>query len=346
MTRTLQKIRSDLTQEAQKEADRQKAVIQQRMKTESLIKQAKRIQLKPGERYYVFYENEYTYRPQMTDKIDRLPDKINEATYQFNLKWKGKKQPILVIISASSASEARQKLRNRGKIDVILTDTKYEDRREIKKFDLKSYYENGQFIGWRGKINPKYWDEVAKFGQLKKDSEYTAEESVESWRGRRLKKAQKKREQAARAKQRSKEHWDEAKKLADQIPFGQPILVGHHSEKRHRRHLEKMDRHGFKGLEEHRKAERLIGQAENLEYMARQKKGTAAQQHEAHRELIRRRVNQGKNRIFYHGAAYGEGTVTKVFKKSARVKFDKSGLETTIDMNLLQPLDAPKVKGK
>lgn len=40
------------------------------------------------------------------------------------------------------------------------------------------------------------------------------------------------------------------------IPMGQPILVGHHSERRHRRDLEKHDRKMRKGLELSRAAER------------------------------------------------------------------------------------------
>ena len=39
------------------------------------------------------------------------------------------------------------------------------------------------------------------------------------------------------------------------IPFGQPILVGHHSEKRHRAHLEKIDNKIRKGIEASDKAE-------------------------------------------------------------------------------------------
>ncbi|HAO14890.1 MAG TPA: hypothetical protein DDE71_04930, partial [Tenacibaculum sp.] len=39
------------------------------------------------------------------------------------------------------------------------------------------------------------------------------------------------------------------------IPFGQPILVGHHSEKRHRRTIEKAHRAMDKCLEESKKAE-------------------------------------------------------------------------------------------
>ena len=39
------------------------------------------------------------------------------------------------------------------------------------------------------------------------------------------------------------------------IPFGQPILLGHHSEKRHRRDLKRIDEHFAKAKEHHDKAE-------------------------------------------------------------------------------------------
>ena len=40
------------------------------------------------------------------------------------------------------------------------------------------------------------------------------------------------------------------------IPLGQPILVGHHSERRHRRVIERAERKGFEGLEHSRAADR------------------------------------------------------------------------------------------
>jgi hypothetical protein len=46
------------------------------------------------------------------------------------------------------------------------------------------------------------------------------------------------------------------------IPFGQPILVGHHSEKRHRRDLARIDSGMSKGFEEGRKADRLAAASE------------------------------------------------------------------------------------
>jgi len=42
---------------------------------------------------------------------------------------------------------------------------------------------------------------------------------------------------------------DAARQRANFIPMGQPILVGHHSEQRHRRDLEKIDRGMRAGFE-------------------------------------------------------------------------------------------------
>ena len=46
---------------------------------------------------------------------------------------------------------------------------------------------------------------------------------------------------------------------------GQPILVGHHSEKRHRRDLERIDRNMQKGFAEREKANRHESRADNIE---------------------------------------------------------------------------------
>lgn len=67
---------------------------------------------------------------------------------------------------------------------------------------------------------------------------------------------------------------DEAYKKADLsekatgIPFGQPILVGHHSERRHRRTIEKADNAMRKSIEESDKAEAYSQRAEYWERMA------------------------------------------------------------------------------
>lgn len=48
-----------------------------------------------------------------------------------------------------------------------------------------------------------------------------------------------------------------ARRIGGAIPFGQPILVGHHSERRARRDAERIDRSMRRGVEAHREAERL-----------------------------------------------------------------------------------------
>jgi len=47
---------------------------------------------------------------------------------------------------------------------------------------------------------------------------------------------------AAKAQSESAASYNTARSIMDHIPTGQPILVGHHSEKRHRRDLDKIDR--------------------------------------------------------------------------------------------------------
>jgi hypothetical protein len=53
-----------------------------------------------------------------------------------------------------------------------------------------------------------------------------------------------------------------ADRIADMIPMGQPILVGHHSERRHRRDLDRIHNNMRKTIEEGKKAERLQDRAE------------------------------------------------------------------------------------
>jgi uncharacterized small protein (DUF1192 family) len=48
------------------------------------------------------------------------------------------------------------------------------------------------------------------------------------------------------------------------IPFGQPILVGHHSEGRHRSDLNRIQSAGFKALEDSRKADEMHSKAANI----------------------------------------------------------------------------------
>lgn len=58
------------------------------------------------------------------------------------------------------------------------------------------------------------------------------------------------------------EHLGASHRITGAIPFGQPILVGHHSEKRHRAALAKSHAHMDKGLAAHKEAQDLAEKAE------------------------------------------------------------------------------------
>jgi hypothetical protein len=67
---------------------------------------------------------------------------------------------------------------------------------------------------------------------------------------------------AERAGEEARERFSGARRSVDGIPSGQPILIGHHSERRHRGALAKHDRHMRAGLDAEQRAHTLAARAE------------------------------------------------------------------------------------
>jgi len=63
----------------------------------------------------------------------------------------------------------------------------------------------------------------------------------------------------------SDSRYKSASAISDNIPFGQPILVGHHSERRHRKDLERIDTNMRKGIEHNKTAEYYENKVGNIE---------------------------------------------------------------------------------
>lgn len=63
---------------------------------------------------------------------------------------------------------------------------------------------------------------------------------------------------------RATEGFEKAHALADMIPFGQPILVGHHSERRHRNHIDRINSTGDRALEDYHKGKEMHSKAANI----------------------------------------------------------------------------------
>jgi hypothetical protein len=69
-------------------------------------------------------------------------------------------------------------------------------------------------------------------------------------------------DRAVRAAANADARWEASDSITRNIPMGQPILVGHHSEGRHRRVLEKSHNHIRAAIAEQDRAKRFAGRAE------------------------------------------------------------------------------------
>lgn len=119
-------------------------------------------------------------------------------------------------------------------------------------------------------------------------------------------------ERAGAARAEADRRWDAEHAILDNIPLGQPILVGHHSEARHRRDLARADNHMRKGLEAVRKSEHHEQRAEASEgYQAgRESIPTTLRRIaklEAEQRLIQRRLD-GSGKSIYGQDRAASGT--------------------------------------
>lgn len=83
-------------------------------------------------------------------------------------------------------------------------------------------------------------------------------------RERKERKLQRRLDWAESRDKKADQEYEAGKKMADAIPLGQPILVGHHSEKRHRNHIKKIQGHSSKAVEYSDMADHHREKADNL----------------------------------------------------------------------------------
>jgi hypothetical protein len=91
---------------------------------------------------------------------------------------------------------------------------------------------------------------------------------VATYRERRLAKAERLRGWAEGRESKAEAAHETASRMADAILFGQPILVGHHSEGRDRRYRSRIASNMDKVVEHSRKAESMRSRADNIEAAA------------------------------------------------------------------------------
>lgn len=86
-----------------------------------------------------------------------------------------------------------------------------------------------------------------------------------TYRERRERRAARLREWAEKREAKAAAARDEAHRIGDRIPLGQPILVGHHSQRRAERDRDRLQALASKGLKHSRKADSMAGRAANIE---------------------------------------------------------------------------------
>lgn len=107
-------------------------------------------------------------------------------------------------------------------------------------------------------------DVARSFGEAEAEREERAADRAERFSDR-----------ADRAAGASTAAFAEARRIGSAIPFGQPVLVGHHSEKRHRAALDRIDSNMRKGFDEGNRAEHWAGRAEAAAHYEQHRKDPA-----------------------------------------------------------------------
>jgi hypothetical protein len=88
---------------------------------------------------------------------------------------------------------------------------------------------------------------------------------MSTYRERRERRAEQLREWAEQREAKSSAAHQASHDATAGIPFGQPILVGHHSQRRHERAIERAQNQATAAVEHGRKAEEMAGRADEIE---------------------------------------------------------------------------------
>ena len=89
-----------------------------------------------------------------------------------------------------------------------------------------------------------------------------------TYRERKERRAERRAEWARKRKAKSEAAFSAVKNLADQIPLGQPILVGHHSERRARRDADRISSNMTKGIEHDKMASKHTSVAGGIAHLS------------------------------------------------------------------------------
>ncbi|MFA5379860.1 MAG: DUF3560 domain-containing protein [Dehalococcoidia bacterium] len=220
---------------------------------------------------------------------------------------------------------------------IILSGDTYKIRHEIRALGGVWQHEEKQYI-----VPESKRDQVAALIGTRKIEVFDSESpdnafeplTGDALRAYRQAKADRKAERiGARAEKKSalaESLFEKEHRIADMIPFGQPVLCGHHSQRRHERDIERMNSLSSKACTAYQEGQHLARVAERLSRPVAIK-GDAEARHEAHRQKIRESVKVGD---MVNAGCFNQKQVLKINKKTLTVAGTFGG-KFTIDMALV-----------
>lgn len=143
-----------------------------------------------------------------------------------------------------------------------------------------------------------FWEDpsAALLSELNARGRLSFSEQIEAKNERRLNRIDRYTGYGENAKARAEERSQAAKKISSMIPFGQPILIGHHSEKRHRSDLDRIHSNIGKSIEESEKAEYFENRVAGIEHaLDRQQSRTYIGNRLRKAEAALRRLDRSKS---------------------------------------------------
>jgi hypothetical protein len=208
---------------------------------------------------------------------------------------------------------------------------------------------------WKGQFS--FWDDPtdALLEAIEEQGRSSFGERLEAKKERAEGRAERYREIAENAEKRSDALHQKSRSILDPIPFGQPILVGHHSERRHRRAIERADAALGNACKESDKAKHYISKAagaartaadKDVPFMARRLKEAEARL----RDIERKQANANAPDALYRTGCTTEQSLTNwknrlhVFhqEESEQVEYWKAQIEAAGGIQF----EEPEMKGR
>jgi len=179
--------------------------------------------------------------------------------------------------TATTGTETRQYYKNleTGKIELKFEKADYISMPEDQKKMIKSNFLFSSYAGaWVSRAKNNTWsaenvcNQLGAIYQGERGEKLSFAEQIEVQQEKAENRAERFEKYAENAEKRSQQYYEASNEGKDFLSLGEPIKIGHHSEKRHRALIERNHNRMGKSIEEDKKASYYKDRAETAKYTA------------------------------------------------------------------------------